>query len=120
MRLYTTSGVPREKRWQNIDVEQLREDKLRKRSLASTFPSHVMTGVDKLQAQGFDGSGIVIAEIDTGIDYMHHALGGGFGPGFKVAFGTDLVGDAYNGSNTPVPDDDPIDCNGHGMLFVIP
>jgi len=31
-----------------------------------------------------------------------------------VAFGTDLVGDAYTGDNTPVPDDDPIDCAGHG------
>lgn len=26
----------------------------------------------------------------------------------------DLVGDSYNGSNTPVPDDDPMDCAGHG------
>ena len=58
----------------------------------------------------------MIAEIDTGygpcllpqmnladsyrIDYMHPALGGGFGPGFKVAFGYDLVGDAYTGSES--------------------
>jgi subtilisin family serine protease len=48
------------------------------------------------------------------IDYTLDALGGGFGPGYKVAFGTDLVGDDYDGSNTPVPDDDPIDCAGHG------
>ncbi|HEY7516230.1 MAG TPA: S8 family serine peptidase, partial [Vicinamibacteria bacterium] len=28
--------------------------------------------------------------------------------------GYDFVGNAYNGSNTPVPDLNPMDCNGHG------
>ena len=47
------------------------------------------------------------------MDYLHPALGGGFGPGFLVSFGTDLVGDNYNGENTPVPDPDPYDdCEG--------
>jgi subtilisin family serine protease len=31
-----------------------------------------------------------------------------------VSYGTDLVGDAYNGNNKAVPDPDPIDCGGHG------
>lgn len=32
-----------------------------------------------------------------------------------VSYGADLVGDAFSGgSSTPVPDDDPMDCNGHG------
>lgn len=31
-----------------------------------------------------------------------------------MAFGTDLVGDAYTGSNTPIPKADPKDCAGHG------
>ncbi|KAF7321903.1 Subtilisin-like protease [Mycena kentingensis (nom. inval.)] len=31
-----------------------------------------------------------------------------------VAGGFDLVGDDYTGDNEPVPDDDPMDCNGHG------
>ena len=47
--------------------------------------------------------------IDTGVDYKHPTLGGGFGPGFKVVGGYDLVGDNYDGSNTPVPDPDPLD-----------
>jgi hypothetical protein len=47
--------------------------------------------------------------LDTGIDYTHPALGQGFGAGFKVAGGYDLVGDAYTGANTPVPDSDPLD-----------
>ena len=56
------------------------------------------------------------------IDYNHPALGQCFGPGCLVAYGTDFVGDAYNDeaydqddpSTYPVPDDDPMDCNGHG------
>ncbi|CAI6094382.1 unnamed protein product [Clonostachys chloroleuca] len=79
-----------------------------------TFTPHVMTQVDKLRAQGITGKGIKIAVIDTGIDYGHSALGGCFGEGCLVAFGTDLVGDDYDGYNTPAPDDDPMDCYGHG------
>ncbi|KAI0142935.1 subtilisin-like protein [Xylariaceae sp. FL1272] len=87
-----------------------------KRQVAEdTFSPHVMTQVDKMRANGIVGEGIKIAVIDTGVDYTHPALGGCFGPGCLVAFGTDLVGDDYTGSNTPVPDDDPYDgCAGHG------
>ncbi|KAG8953405.1 hypothetical protein FRC04_002247 [Tulasnella sp. 424] len=84
-----------------------------------TFSTHKMTGVDKLHAEGVYGKGIKVAVIDTGIDYLHPALGGGFGKGFKVSFGTDFVGDAYTGSNTPVPDKDPMDCAGHGTHGII-
>ena len=31
--------------------------------------------------------------VDSGIDYNHPNLGGGFGPDFKVIGGYDLVGD---------------------------
>lgn len=86
----------------------------RDNNTADTFSPHVMTQVDKLRAKGITGKGIKIAVIDTGIDYKHPALGGCFGDGCHVAFGTDLVGDDYNGFNTPVPDDDPMDCYGHG------
>ncbi|KZZ91714.1 subtilisin-like serine protease PR1C [Moelleriella libera RCEF 2490] len=79
-----------------------------------TFSPHVMTQVDKLRAKGITGKGVKIAVVDTGIDYNHPALGGCFGKGCLVAFGTDLVGDAYTGSNTPQPDPDPMDCGGHG------
>ncbi|KAF2723337.1 subtilisin-like protein [Polychaeton citri CBS 116435] len=80
-----------------------------------TFSPHVMTQVDKLRAEGVTGKGVRVAVIDTGVDYHHPALGGCFGEGCLVAFGTDLVGDNYDGTNTPVPDPDPYDgCEGHG------
>ncbi|KAG6314255.1 hypothetical protein E4U44_002015 [Claviceps purpurea] len=79
-----------------------------------TFPPHVMTQVDKLRAKGITGKGLKVAVIDTGIDYLHPALGGCYGKGCLVSFGHDFVGDAYNGTNTPVPDEDPMDCVGHG------
>jgi subtilisin family serine protease len=87
---------------------------LRKRAVVDSFSPHVMGSVDKLHAEGFTGEGIFIGIVDTGVDYMHPALGGGFGPGHKIVAGYDLVGDAYTGFNTPIPDSDPIDCAGHG------
>ena len=90
---------------------------------------------------GVHGEGIKIAVIDSGIDYTHADFGGPgtteafraaaaastqpadpalFGPGApKVKGGIDLVGDAYDASATgdaatPVPDSNPLDCDGHG------
>jgi minor extracellular serine protease Vpr len=85
---------------------------------------------------GLHGEGMKVAIIDTGVDYTHANFGGvgtpeafdaadatdtlpadpaQFGPAApKVKGGIDLVGDAYNGNNTPMPDPNPLDCNGHG------
>lgn len=81
---------------------------------SDSYAPHVMGGVDRLRSEGYFGSGIFIGIVDTGVDYNHPALGGGFGPGYKIAAGYDLVGDSYDGSGDPVPDSDPMDCNGHG------
>src|SRR5213592_3371680 len=88
----------------------------------------------------FRGEHIKLAIVDSGADYTHANFGGPgtvaafndafanstkpadpalFGPNApKVKGGTDLVGDNYDASdpknNTPVPDDNPLDCNGHG------
>ncbi len=84
------------------------------------------------------GENISIGVIDTGIDYIHTDFGGsGLAsdyaandttiitdsvsfPTMKVVGGYDFVGDAYNADSsdpllyTPMPDPDPMDCNGHG------
>lgn len=85
---------------------------------------------------GVSGQGQTIAIIDTGIDYTHANFGGvgtveafdandpgtvegdSF-PTAKVIGGWDFVGDAYDPGldgpeADPVPDADPLDCNGHG------
>ncbi|PFH48554.1 hypothetical protein AMATHDRAFT_76669 [Amanita thiersii Skay4041] len=70
--------------------------------------THIITGVDKLHAEGITGKGIKIG-------MLHPLLGGAFGPGNKVVGGFDFVGDNYNGLNAPAEDPDPLDeCNGHG------
>ena len=60
-----------------------------------------MTGANYVQdVLGYTGKGVKVAVMDTGIDYHHPDLGGCFGPGCRVAFGYDLVGDAFNADST--------------------
>ncbi|HWI63539.1 MAG TPA: S8 family serine peptidase, partial [Symbiobacteriaceae bacterium] len=81
-----------------------------------------MTGAGIVQSElGYTGKGVKVAVMDTGIDYDHPDLGGGFGPGYRVVTGYDFVGDAFNADSTsplynPVtlPDPFPDDCGGHG------
>jgi subtilisin family serine protease len=88
---------------------------------------------------GLHGEHVRVAVIDTGVDYTHANFGGPgtvaaftkatanstkpadpalFGPNApKVKGGIDLVGDAYDATvpgSVPVPDPNPLDCNGHG------
>ncbi|KAI9320106.1 peptidase S8/S53 domain-containing protein [Dichotomocladium elegans] len=79
------------------------------------FDHYKDTGVLKLREElGLTGRDIKVGIIDSGVDYTHPALGGCFGTGCRIAYGIDLVGDAYRGDNDPVPDNNPMDCNGHG------
>jgi subtilisin family serine protease len=82
-----------------------------------------LTGANIAQnARGLTGRGVKVGIIDTGIDIDHPAFGGSgvaavgtsAFPTARVVSGFDFVGDAYNGSNTPVPDANPDDCQGHG------
>ncbi|KAI8890208.1 subtilisin-like protein [Backusella circina FSU 941] len=84
--------------------------------IATLFDYFNTTGIIRVRREsGLTGQGVHVGVIDTGVDYMHPALGGCFGPGCLVDQGYDFVGDDYTGSNIPKPDDDPRDtCNGHG------
>ena len=62
-----------------------------------------LIGADIPRNEGFEGNGIKIAIIDTGIDYNHPDLFG-FGPNGKVVGGYDFVDN----------DEQPMDTNGHG------
>ena len=87
-----------------------------------------MTGADIAQSElGYDGSGIRVGIIDSGVDYDHPDFGGSGTAGGttfpteKVVAGWDFVGDDYNADPSdpayqpqPFPDNDPDDCQGHG------
>ncbi|MGZ8474874.1 MAG: S8 family serine peptidase [Candidatus Limnocylindria bacterium] len=93
-------------------------------------------GATAVQDAGFTGAGVRVAVLDSGIDYLHAALGGsgdpadfaandpaiiesGTFPTPKVVGGYDFVGSAWIGSTGPAeaPDPDPLDDGaggGHG------
>src|SRR5664279_2903508 len=86
-----------------------------------------MTGADIAYSElGYTGQGIKVGVIDTGIDIDHPDLGGTGRPGTtpfpssRVKWGYEFVGDAYDSAGstaakeTPKPDGNPDDCNGHG------
>ncbi|KAI1780173.1 subtilisin-like protein [Hypoxylon cercidicola] len=78
------------------------------------YTTYNITGVSKLHDLGILGKGVKVGIVDSGTWYKHPALGGGFGPGFKVAGGYDLVGDGGWPNGDKTPDNDPLDHYGHG------
>ena len=91
-------------------------------------------------AGGYRGEGIKVAVIDSGIDYTHADFGGpGTPDAYNAAFaasaepadpkfvgpdapkikgGHDFAGDSYDANDPehdlPTPDENPLDCGGHG------
>lgn len=101
--------------------------------LSETVP---YIGATAVQTAGYDGTGVKVAVLDSGVDYTHFNLGGpGTIAGYEAAYGTsatpryttrdglfptakvydgfDFVGETWpNGDRTEDPD--PIDLEGHG------
>lgn len=88
---------------QNLDyVKRIHPDKKVEAVLDESVP---LIRADSVWSQyGTQGEGVVVGIIDTGIDYRHPALGGGYGPGFKVIGGYDIINRDAN----------PLDDHGHG------
>src|SRR5206468_12579869 len=103
-------------------------------ALSETVP---YIGASAVQAEGFDGTGVRVAVLDTGIDYTHAFFGGagtaaaytaaygtttsdprhqtldGLFPTAKVVGGYDFVGEVWPFGDRS-EDPDPIDFQGHG------
>lgn len=89
------------------------------KELAHTTSVPLIGAVQAWAGSGlYQGDGITIGILDTGVDYRHAMFGGSAGsvfPTLKVAGGYDFVGDSYTGEpGTEAPDADPMDCWGHG------
>ena len=88
-------------------VKRVVKDTVVHKQLANSIK---MIGADDLwkrkdeNQRDITGQGIVVAVIDTGVDFTHPDLGGCFGPGCKVVSGYDFVDD----------DTIPEDVDGHG------
>jgi subtilisin family serine protease len=104
------------------------------KDLSETVP---YIGASAVQALGFDGRGVKVAVLDSGVDYTHKNLGGpgtpeayvaaygsdptnsqnktldGLFPTDKVIGGYDFVGEDWPNTDL-APDPDPIDFEGHG------
>src|SRR5262245_25321676 len=85
-------------------LESLEGRLLRASTPWGTIPKLIRQDLAADQFPQITGAGESIAVIDTGIDYTHPFLGGGYGTGYKVVGGYDFVDD----------DNDPMDTYGHG------
>ena len=89
------------------EVESIEEDRI--------LELHTKQGIPLMNASTvrttYDGQGVSIAIVDSGIDYTHPSLGGGGFPNSKVIGGYD-----YGGSQDRLwsQDADPMDVYGHG------
>jgi len=79
-----------------------------------------MVNAPEVWARGYTGSGIVVAVLDTGVDYNHADLRGNIwrNPGEIAGNGIDDDGNGYiddvHGWDFINNDNDPLDRNGHG------
>ena len=120
---------------QRADVRSVQPVAIVRKTLTTSVP---FIGAPQVWSQlGARGQGMRVAVVDTGIDYTHASFGGpgtveayesndptvietGSFPTSKVIGGFDFVGENYDvlddstANDTPRPDFDPLDQDGHG------
>lgn len=57
----------------------------------SSVPNLIQQAAQLRNDYGFDGTGQTVAVIDSGVAWDHVALGGGYGPGYRVVGGWDFA-----------------------------
>jgi subtilisin family serine protease len=68
-----------------LDVDSIQDD------TDATGPDLIQQSAELRAEQGLDGSGQTVAVIDSGVAWDHVALGGGYGPGYRVVGGWDFA-----------------------------
>ncbi|KAI9593324.1 peptidase S8/S53 domain-containing protein, partial [Syncephalis fuscata] len=82
--------------------------------LVKPVTGYEATGIKAAKEAKLTGQGINIGIIDSGIDYLHPALGGCFGKECRVAVGMNLYGRSIADIHSRKDRGDPMDCYGHG------
>lgn len=87
-----------------IEPQRVQEDSVLNIDLQERPALGALGGILQVLSRNSTGVGVLVAVIDTGVDYTHPDIGGGLGPEYKVVGGHDYVDN----------DNDPIDNDGHG------
>jgi minor extracellular serine protease Vpr len=87
-----------------IESQRIHEDSVLNINVQERPVLGALGGMLQVLSRNSTGAGVLVAVIDTGVDYTHPDLGGGLGQGYKVVGGHDYIDN----------DNDPIDIDGHG------
>lgn len=74
----------------SVEIQSASPDPTTANPIGSS-PNLLSQAAELRTSRGFDGAGQTVAVIDSGVAWDHIALGGGFGPGYRVVGGWDFA-----------------------------